>query len=311
LFRLGLIGAGRWGRNYIKTINSLCGFELRYLVSRNPDSSSLVESKCRIHTNVESILEQKDLDGVIVALPPNLQPQIAVDLISAGFPVLIQKPLALNLKDALMIQRISKDRGLIVLVDHTYLFHPAFELLKKQVRDNKKIMSIYSMGWNWGPFRKEVDVLWDWLPHDIAMSLWILKEYPKFIDVNQLEILESPSKEGKIFNIQLEFPSGCIAEITVGNIRTPRKRYFKVKMSKKVLVFDDCANQKLILNKNGNIVPLNVPKEMPLDRVLKTFSKGINGKLDDRFGLGLSVDVVRLITEIDHLLLSKQNASKN
>ena len=44
VIRLGLIGAGRWGKNFIRTIRGLDGVTLSAFCSRHPDSRSLVDS---------------------------------------------------------------------------------------------------------------------------------------------------------------------------------------------------------------------------------------------------------------------------
>ena len=42
MIRLALIGAGRWGRNYIRTIMGLDGAELVVVASGNPETAGLV-----------------------------------------------------------------------------------------------------------------------------------------------------------------------------------------------------------------------------------------------------------------------------
>ena len=128
--RLGLIGAGRWGRNYIRTINGLPGVRLARLASRNPDSARLIPTGCSIFTDWREMLSSRDLDGVIVATPPHLHAEMAFAAIDAGLAVLIEKPLTLSVAEAHALRERARERGVLAMVDHTHLFNPAFRALK-------------------------------------------------------------------------------------------------------------------------------------------------------------------------------------
>ena len=67
---LGLIGAGPWGHNYIRTIDGLDGITLACLASRNPESARLVGPGCKIHQDWREMIKTNDLNGVIIATPP-------------------------------------------------------------------------------------------------------------------------------------------------------------------------------------------------------------------------------------------------
>ena len=76
--RLGLLGAGRWGRNYIRTIAASAGVRLARLASRNPDSANLVPPDCVIFADWREMLDARALDGVIVATPPGVHAEMAL-----------------------------------------------------------------------------------------------------------------------------------------------------------------------------------------------------------------------------------------
>jgi len=68
--RLGLVGAGRWGRNYIRTIAELEDVVLARLASRAPDAAALAGDGCAVAADWSELITAGDLDGVIVATPP-------------------------------------------------------------------------------------------------------------------------------------------------------------------------------------------------------------------------------------------------
>ena len=177
--RLGLIGAGRWGRVYIKTIERMNGFSLVRLASRNPESRSLVNKDCQISDNWRAVAEAKDLDGVIIAAPPIMHAEITRAAIYASNPVIVEKPLTLDLGEAEALLSEAEQHRAIVLVDHIHLYHPAYRALKKLGSGLGPVQTIHGMAGDWGPFRKDVSILWDRGSHDVAMCIDIFGLEPE------------------------------------------------------------------------------------------------------------------------------------
>jgi predicted dehydrogenase len=170
---------------------------------------------------------------------------IACELLKRNFPLILQKPVALNLNNTLLLKDIIENHNALVLVDHTYLFHPAFEKLKELVSREPEITGIQSRGTGWGPFRRNCDPLWDWGPHDISMCLAILQEFPESVEVEDIKSMEMNGTVGKIITVRLDFPSGVIANLKLGNISKKRERTFVVQSNDKRFIFDDCSDNKL------------------------------------------------------------------
>ena len=66
--RLGLIGAGPWGRNYIRTLKGLDGVRLSRLASRNPDSAGLVGPDCTISEDWRDVMETSGIELTIASV---------------------------------------------------------------------------------------------------------------------------------------------------------------------------------------------------------------------------------------------------
>src|SRR5229473_890850 len=103
--RLGLIGAGRWGRNYLRTIAATPGVRLARLASRNPDSVRLAPADCAVTPDWRDLLDRNALDGVIIATPAALHAEMALAAMDAGLPVLVEKPLTMDIAQARALGR--------------------------------------------------------------------------------------------------------------------------------------------------------------------------------------------------------------
>jgi len=294
VIRLGLIGAGRWGRNYIRTIAALDGVRLTRLASRNPASRELVGPECTISADWRHVVESGDLEGIIIATPPSLHAEMTIAAVAAGIPVLVEKPLTLGLAEAVTLREQVRTRKGRVMVDHTHLFHPAFEELKRQVAALGMIREIEAEAGNQGPYREDVPVLWDWGPHDVAMCLDLLGEPPREARGMREERANRGTAVTETIRLELEFSSGARARIRISNMMEKTRR-FSVRCEAGVLVYDDIARNKLMLHRDGRDGPINVSAEPPLSRVVEAFVAGISAGNDTTGSLDLAVNVVAVL----------------
>ena len=294
MIRLGLIGAGRWGRNYIRTIAALDGVRLTRLASRNPANRELVGPECTISADWRHVVESGDLEGIIIATPPSLHAEMTIAAVAAGIPVLVEKPLTLGLAEAVTLREQVRTRKGRVMVDHTHLFHPAFEELKRQVAALGMIREIEAEAGNQGPYREDVPVLWDWGPHDVAMCLDLLGEPPREARGMREERANRGTAVTETIRLELEFSSGARARIRISNMMEKTRR-FSVRCEAGVLVYDDIARNKLMLHRDGRDGPINVSAEPPLSRVVEAFVAGISAGNDTTVSLDLAVNVVAVL----------------
>jgi len=304
--RLGLIGAGRWGRNYIRTITELDHVRLARLASRNPESASLVPAGCEISAAWRDVLDPSTIDGVIVATPPSLHAEMARAALDARLPVLVEKPLTLDVGEARALQKLVASRGGFVMVDHTHLFHPAFRKLKQLLPEFGPIRAIRSEAGNYGPFRPDVPVLWDWGAHDVAMCLDLVGVAPVEVQGRRLETRKLGGNRGEIVELNLRFPNLVVAEIRIGNMMSKR-RWFMVQFDAAALIYDDLASSKLVLRRGssprlpeeGQGEAISITGELPLENVVREFALRIRSGTTDSSCLDFAVGVVEILSRCD------------
>jgi predicted dehydrogenase len=284
--RLGLAGAGRWGRNYIRTIAGLGGLRLARIASRNPQTGALAPPDCRIVSDWRELIDASAIDGIVIATPPASHAEIARAAILKGIPVLIEKPLALSASDARAIRDLAVERRVYALVEHTHLFSPAFRALKKLAARHGGVREIHSEAGNQGPYRRDVPVLWDWGPHDVAMCLDLMQEAPA---------AAACTVKAETVSIALSFPSGVPARILLSN-SIDKTRRFRVRCAAAEIVYDDLAPDKLRLDG----APVAVESDLPLTVAVREFAAAIAAGGADRSSLDLGVSVVEVLQACDH-----------
>jgi predicted dehydrogenase len=307
--RLGLIGAGPWGRTYINAIAAIDGLKLTRLASRNPKSRSLVDPACRISEDWREVAEALDLDGVIIAAPPHLHAKMAIAAVTFGRPVLVEKPLTMDLAQAAELRRHVVLYDGLVMVDHIHLFHPAFRALKELSRALGQIKAIRADAGNRGPYREGVPVIWDWGAHDVAMCLDLMGGVPEKIRAERLASETIDGGRGENLFLGLSFAGGVEAEIHIGNMME-KKRRFKACFADATLVYDGLAEKPLRLHPptNGIDTPLgpgeiiDVAGDLPLDVALKEFATAIVTADACPASLDLGVAVTGVLAECEKAL---------
>lgn len=306
--RLGLIGAGRWGRNYIRTIGSLPGATLAAVASRNPDTVQLVPPGCVVVEDWSDLVARPDIDGVVIATPPKLHAEMLLGAARAGKAVLVEKPLVLHEADLQTVAEAEASAKQAIMVENTHLYHPAFRALVAATRREAPIRGIRASAGAHGPYRRDVSVLWDWGSHDLAMCLavdagpWI----PEAAVRDASRIVDGCLAER--IHVVLRARPGIVARLALSTL-DDKHRWFAVDLAQGTLIYSDTARSKLRSfpypgadPQDTDGVPVPVADELPLTRAVTEFVEVIrNGAWSDS-SLRTGKEVVRLLSAIDLLL---------
>lgn len=306
---LGLIGAGSWGRNYIKTINQISNINLVKIYSKNPQISDIAPTNCEIYRNLDDFLKSNNIDGVIVSSPPKTHAEIAIKLLNKKIPIIIEKPLSTSFDDALKILYAAKKNSGIVFVDHIFLYHPVFRYMKEYISLKGSIISIKSKGGGLGPFRKDISGLWDWAPHDIAMCLDIIGSMPTKISAERIKSANNQNNLAELIKINLIFEKEITVEILTGNNFQKKTRNFSIIRGNEKISFCPFEEKKLIRNllDSNNINDLKyIEKEyfknLPLKILIQEFCDSIHKKVLNIKDLILGANVIKILEEINDIL---------
>jgi predicted dehydrogenase len=119
---VAILGTGRLGGNYIKSVNASDGAETR--VVAEPREEQVVDLKVAnpnidFVASYQEILDRDDIDIVVGTLPHWLHRQAAIDCLNAGKHVFLEKPMALNASEADDMIVAAKASGKMLMTAHT------------------------------------------------------------------------------------------------------------------------------------------------------------------------------------------------
>lgn len=243
--KIAVVGCGYWGTNHARTFSELGAL---YAVSdRHPDRAEALAAMHGARAMAyEDVLGDPEIDGVVLALPPQYHADQAIAALEAGKHVLVEKPIALSVADARRVVEAAQKSGLVAMTGHVLRFHPAFEALEAMVAagDLGSVRYIHSHRVGLGKFHAENDALWDIAPHDLSLILALTGEKPFSVRGVGSAMLNRLSD---FAHLHLQFSSGVRSHVFASRLNPYRERRLTVIGSKAMAVFDDVAdwNQKL------------------------------------------------------------------
>jgi predicted dehydrogenase len=296
--RLALVGAGHWGKNIIRTIGTMPSVQLCHLVTSQDRATLDVPDDCVTTSDWRGLLSARDIDGIVLAVPTPQQVEIAAKTINAGIATFIEKPMALNSQTAKALRDAANARSVHVLIDHIYLFHPAFGAVRNACSNPRNIQRIDSAGGNWGPFRSTISPLWDWGPHDISMCLDLMGAYPDKVTARILEAGATP-EDGANFEVTMEFSSGAVCQTTFGNRMKERVRKLQVTQPGETILFEDSSPTPVLRKADTGQTELHHSDTSPLTCAIETFCTAITSGRPETAGLDIAVDVVKILETVE------------
>jgi len=238
--RIGVVGAGNWGRNHIRsvaglaeaTLSAVCDSDAKRLeaIGRQYPSAHLTDS-------VDGLVERSD--AVVVATSAASHAEVAERVINRGLPVLVEKPFTLSTASARALVTLAETKGVPVVVGHLLVFHPAVERLQQMIHGGElgDVYYTYSQRVNLGQVRPDENALWSFGPHDISVALLLLGQPPVAVAARGRSYLQ-PGIEDVVF-LTMEFASGALAHVQMSWLDPHKERRLTVVGSKRMVVFDD------------------------------------------------------------------------
>jgi len=253
MVKIAVVGAGRWGRNHVRTFHQLGA--LGAIVEVDPKLREALAQDfpdIPVYDRLEPILNDHQISGVSVATPAETHYEIAKKLLLSGKNVLVEKPLTLFSKQAEDLHRLSLEKKLILMVGHVLLYHPAIQKIGELVAENRlgSLQYIYSNRLNLGTVRKEENSLWSFAPHDIAVINYLVGAEPVTVDAKGGVFLQPGIHDVTVTH--LTYPKNIIAHIHVSWLHPFKEQRLVVIGDKSMIVFEDSRpTDKLILYPKG------------------------------------------------------------
>jgi predicted dehydrogenase len=291
---VGIIGYGYWGPNLSRCAADAEGCFVAAIGDLSPSALAKAGKRhpaARLETDWKQVINDPTVDAVMVATPVESHFRIAMAALRAGKHVLVEKPIAPTSREASLLVAEAKARGLILMVDHTFVYTGAVRKIRDLITkgDVGDIYYYDSTRVNLGLFQHDVNVIWDLAVHDLAILDFLLDASPTAVSANGANhVTEGPDN---MAYITLYFESGAIAHVNVNWLAPVKIRQTLIGGSRRMIVYDDLQpSEKVKVYDRGVNVTAN---ENDRHKMLVSYRMG------DMWAPELSVKEA-LLTEIEH-----------
>ncbi len=330
MINVGIIGCGHWGPNHIRIFTQLSNSRAFMCADISEDRFNLMKNiapEIKTTTNYKDILTNPDIQAVCIATPTNTHFALTKEALEHNKHVLCEKPLALLPEECRVLRDLAQQKNKILMVGHIFVFNPGIIWLKEYLQsgDLGKIFYAYSTRTNLGPFRYDVNALWDLAPHDISIFNHLFNNCANTASarghkcINHLEDLSFAT---------LEYPENVMVNIHVSWLDPKKVRQITIVGEKKMVVWDDLDNlgpiklydkhvektstfyetygEFQLLSKEGSITIPKIGLGEPLKTQAQYFVNCIESNAQpDKVDAQKALDVVKVLKAIEESMKQK------
>jgi predicted dehydrogenase len=221
--RVAVLGAGHMGRYHAEKFAARGDCKLAAVVDVDRARAEALGTKlgCPAFTDYQSIFGQAD--AAVISVPTERHHQVAGACLEAGLHVLVEKPLAVDLRQSDELIEKAKRRGLTLQVGHVERYNAAFNALSKRMQrplyiDAERLSGFKQRG-------ADVDVVLDLMIHDLDLCLALAAAEVSEVRACGFRVL---TRDIDIATARIEFADGCVANLSASRVSQVPVRKLRV-----------------------------------------------------------------------------------
>ena len=268
--KIAQLGCGYWGPNLLRNFHQLPNAEVVMVAEASAERRKFVEkgfAGVRTVATAEEVFADPHVEAVVIATPAFTHYALALAALKAGKHVFVEKPLATSVSEAREVLDYGKAKGLTVMAGHTFLFNPAVRRLKEILDSGElgDLFYIYSQRLNLGQLRSDVNAWWNLAPHDVSILVYLLNASSACeVTATGMDYIQ-PGVEDVVF-ATMKWATGAVGQVHVSWLDPGKVRKMTLVGSRKMVVYDDMADNKItIFDKGFDKIP-RIGDDMSFDQ---------------------------------------------
>jgi predicted dehydrogenase len=267
--RMAVIGVGHLGKEHARILAGLPDVELVGVADTNFAQAQTVAGRLGTQAFADYWPLLNLVDAATIVVPTTQHAAVAGEFLKRGIPLLVEKPLALNLREADHLVQLAEETRALLQVGHIERFNPAFKEVQRRSFQPKFIQAQ-----RLGPYTGrscDVGVVMDLMIHDLDLLLTLVQSPVETIEALGISLF---SQHEDVANARLHFANGCVAELTASRASPAPSRHMHLWAPEGQAVLE-FAQRKVTLiqpcNQNVQTVCIEAQTQDQLTAELKHF----------------------------------------
>lgn len=310
--RVGVIGVGHLGQHHARVYTELLDTRLVGIVDVDENRAQTIADHLGVpcYSTMNELIARERPEALSIVVPTSLHYEVALEALSKGIHVLIEKPVTTRPSEAEELLKAAAEKDLVLQVGHIERFNGAVRHISQTVHE-----PFYLESKRIGPFSpriNDVGVVLDLMIHDIDIILSLVNSEISRISANGQRIYTNYED---IASAQITFQNGTMANILVSRASQKRLRQLDIMEKERHITVNyetqDVQIHRCVRENNGVTEILErpvFPKSEPLKLELAHFIGCIREKRqplvgirDGKRALEVAIEVLRQIHDASQM----------
>jgi predicted dehydrogenase len=219
MLKVGVLGAGYLGKIHLRLLQESKSYDLIGFYDPDTEAAKILteEKGYTYFDTIDALIHAVDVVDVVT--PTSFHHEMAIQCLTAGKHVFIEKPITQTIAQAEELVQLADAKGLKGQVGHVERFNPAFKAIKQHI-EHPMFIEAHRLA-EFNPRGTDVPVVLDLMIHDLDVILSVVKSKVKNVRGSGVSVI---SETPDIANARIEFENGCVANLTASRISLKNMR---------------------------------------------------------------------------------------
>ena len=219
MLKVGVLGAGYLGKIHLRLLQESKSYDLIGFYDPDTETAKILteEKGYTYFDTIDTLIHAVDVVDVVT--PTSFHHQMAIQCLTAGKHMFIEKPITKTSAQAEELVQLADAKGLKGQVGHVDRFNPAFKAIKQHI-ERPMFIEAHRLA-EFNPRGTDVPVVLDLMIHDLDVILSVVNSKVNNVSASGVSVI---SETPDIANARIEFENGCVANLTASRISLKNMR---------------------------------------------------------------------------------------